>query len=82
MSLTYVTSPSDACMTRIWVEGEFLEENNSFEENLGIQSKHSFLEPWDSCLRDLKNRLEFLQRLHLHSKKGHADIRSQSLLRG
>ncbi|XP_032958816.1 adenylate cyclase type 10-like [Rhinolophus ferrumequinum] len=37
MFLTNITSPSDACMTRIWVEGEFLDENNSFEENLGIQ---------------------------------------------
>lgn len=37
MSLTNITSPFDTCMTRIWVEGEFLEENNSFEENLGIR---------------------------------------------
>nr|XP_045365190.1 adenylate cyclase type 10-like isoform X8 [Camelus bactrianus] len=31
------TRPFDTCFTRIWIEGKFLEENNSFEGNLGIQ---------------------------------------------
>ncbi|XP_067609118.1 adenylate cyclase type 10-like isoform X1 [Pseudorca crassidens] len=34
MSLTNVIRPFDTCLTRIWIEGEFLEENNSFEGNL------------------------------------------------
>ncbi|KAM5286550.1 adenylate cyclase type 10-like [Hipposideros larvatus] len=36
MSLTNITRPFDTCLTRIWVEGEFLEEDNSFEDSLGI----------------------------------------------
>ncbi|XP_068413692.1 adenylate cyclase type 10-like [Eschrichtius robustus] len=34
MSLTNIIRPFDTCLTRIWIEGEFLEENNSFEGNL------------------------------------------------
>ncbi|XP_022359252.1 adenylate cyclase type 10-like isoform X9 [Enhydra lutris kenyoni] len=45
MSSTNTARPFDTCLTRIWIEGEFLEENNSFGRNLGMQSKHSFLEP-------------------------------------
>ncbi|XP_070634040.1 adenylate cyclase type 10-like isoform X3 [Bos indicus] len=37
MSLTNIIRPFDTCLTRIWIEGEFLEENNSFEQNLEIQ---------------------------------------------
>uniref|UniRef100_A0A673T9L2 Guanylate cyclase domain-containing protein n=1 Tax=Suricata suricatta TaxID=37032 RepID=A0A673T9L2_SURSU len=37
MSLTNVIRPFDTCLTRIWIEGEFLEENNSLGGNLGIQ---------------------------------------------
>uniref|UniRef100_A0ABI7Z0X1 Guanylate cyclase domain-containing protein n=1 Tax=Felis catus TaxID=9685 RepID=A0ABI7Z0X1_FELCA len=37
MSLTDIIRPFDTCLTRIWIEGEFLEENNSFGGNLGIQ---------------------------------------------
>lgn len=83
MSLTSIIRPLDTCLTRIWIEGEFLEENKSFDGNLAIQSKHSFLEP---CLRDTKNSFRFLvtssQRLHLQSKKGHTGIRSCSCSRG
>ncbi|KAF5929693.1 hypothetical protein HPG69_002416 [Diceros bicornis minor] len=45
MSLTNIIRPFDTCLTRIWMEGDCPEENNSFEGNLGIQSKHIFLEP-------------------------------------
>ncbi|KAG8511998.1 Adenylate cyclase type 10 [Galemys pyrenaicus] len=45
MSLTNITRPLDAYFTRIWTEGEFLEENNGFEENIGIRGKLSFQEP-------------------------------------
>lgn len=45
MSLTNIIRPLDTCLARIWIEGEFLEENKSFDGNLAIQSKHSFLEP-------------------------------------
>ncbi|XP_065768305.1 adenylate cyclase type 10-like isoform X7 [Muntiacus reevesi] len=37
MSLTNIIRPFDTCLTRIWIEGKFLEENNSFEQNLEIQ---------------------------------------------
>nr|XP_021547638.1 uncharacterized protein LOC110582045 [Neomonachus schauinslandi] len=37
MSSTNIVRPFDTCLTRIWIEGEFLEENNSFGRNLGIQ---------------------------------------------
>ncbi|XP_023445832.2 adenylate cyclase type 10-like isoform X3 [Dasypus novemcinctus] len=37
VSLTNVFRPFDTCLTRIWIPGEFLEDNNSFEGNLGIQ---------------------------------------------
>nr|XP_020763358.1 uncharacterized protein LOC110146736 isoform X2 [Odocoileus virginianus texanus] len=37
MSLTNIIRPFDTCLTSIWIEGEFLEENNSFEQNLEIQ---------------------------------------------
>ncbi|XP_057555497.1 adenylate cyclase type 10-like isoform X3 [Hippopotamus amphibius kiboko] len=37
MSLTNLTRPFDSCLTKIWIKGEFLEENNSFEGNLEIQ---------------------------------------------
>lgn len=45
MSSTNIARPFDTCLTTIWIEGEFLEENNFFGRNLGMQSKHSFLEP-------------------------------------
>lgn len=45
MSLTNSVRPLDTCLTGIWIEGAFLEEDKSFEGNLAIQSKHSFLEP-------------------------------------
>lgn len=77
MSLTNIIRPLDTCLARIWIEGEFLEENKSFDGNLAIQSKHSFLEP---CLRDTHNSLRFLlmssQRLHFQSKQGHTGVRS------
>ncbi|XP_032718134.1 adenylate cyclase type 10-like isoform X7 [Lontra canadensis] len=37
MSSTNTARPFDTCLTRIWIEGEFLEENNSFGRNLGMQ---------------------------------------------
>ncbi|XP_045722815.1 adenylate cyclase type 10-like isoform X3 [Mirounga angustirostris] len=37
MSSTNIVRPFDTCLTRIWIEGEWLEENNSFGRNLGIQ---------------------------------------------
>ncbi|XP_027457477.1 adenylate cyclase type 10-like isoform X8 [Zalophus californianus] len=37
MSSTNIVRPFDTCFTRIWTEGEFLEENNSFGRNLGIE---------------------------------------------
>ncbi|XP_011236136.2 adenylate cyclase type 10-like isoform X3 [Ailuropoda melanoleuca] len=37
MSSTNIVRPFDTCLTRIWIEGDFLEENNSFGGNLGIQ---------------------------------------------
>ncbi|XP_037375571.1 adenylate cyclase type 10-like isoform X2 [Talpa occidentalis] len=37
MSLANIIRPLDAYLTRIWAEGEFLEENNAFEENIGRQ---------------------------------------------
>lgn len=45
MSMTNIIGPFDTCFTRIWIEGDVLEEDISFEGNLGIQSKQSFLEP-------------------------------------
>lgn len=64
MSLTDIIRPFDTCLTRIWIEGEFLEENNSFGGNLGIQSKHSFLEP----LSERRYSLRFLQAVKVCSK--------------
>lgn len=64
-------------MIRIWIEGEFLEENKSFDGNLAMQSKHSFLEPLSE-----RHKEQFLflltssQRLHLQNKKGHTGVRS------
>ncbi|XP_040499365.1 adenylate cyclase type 10-like [Ursus maritimus] len=37
MSSTNIVRSFDTCLTRIWIEGDFLEENNSFGGNLGIQ---------------------------------------------
>ncbi|KAF6112549.1 adenylate cyclase 10 [Phyllostomus discolor] len=36
MSLTNIIRPFDTCLTRIWIDGEFLEENKSFEGNTEI----------------------------------------------
>uniref|UniRef100_A0A5F5Q0B1 Adenylate cyclase type 10-like n=2 Tax=Equus caballus TaxID=9796 RepID=A0A5F5Q0B1_HORSE len=37
MSMTNIIGPFDTCFTRIWIEGDVLEEDISFEGNLGIQ---------------------------------------------
>ncbi|XP_046497432.1 adenylate cyclase type 10-like isoform X2 [Equus quagga] len=37
MSMTNIIGPFDTCFTRIWIEGDFPEEDISFEGNLGIQ---------------------------------------------
>ncbi|XP_037698571.1 adenylate cyclase type 10-like isoform X2 [Choloepus didactylus] len=37
MPLTNIFRPFDTCLTRIWISGEFLKDNNTFEGNLGIQ---------------------------------------------
>ncbi|XP_026982987.1 adenylate cyclase type 10-like isoform X1 [Sagmatias obliquidens] len=72
MSLTNVIRPFDTCLTRIWIEGEFLEENNSFEGNL--QSKHSFLEPLSERHKEQSQILTHKQSKTVPpSKKGHAD---------
>ncbi|CAD7677808.1 unnamed protein product [Nyctereutes procyonoides] len=37
MSSTNIIRPFDTCLARIWIEGEYLEENHSFGGHLGIQ---------------------------------------------
>ncbi|XP_059967430.1 adenylate cyclase type 10-like [Mesoplodon densirostris] len=72
MSLTNVIRPFDTCLTRIWIEGEFLEEDNSFEGNL--QSKHSFLEPLSERHKEQSQILTHKQSKTVPpNKKGHAD---------
>lgn len=72
-SLTNIIRPFDTFLTRIWIEGDFLEENNSFGETLGKQSKHSFLEP----LSERRYSLGFLQAV-----KGCSKVRRDTWLYG
>ncbi|KAM7137231.1 adenylate cyclase type 10-like isoform 2-T2 [Molossus nigricans] len=37
MSLNNITRPFDTCLARIWIEGNFLEENKSLEGNVPMQ---------------------------------------------
>lgn len=75
MSSTNIVRPFDTCLTRIWIEGDFLEENNSFGGNLGIQSKRLFLEPSSERRHKQAWILTDSPRL-LQRKKGRRAVRS------
>lgn len=57
LSLTNII-PVDTGFANISREGESLVENNSYRRNLGLQSKHSFLE---SFVTDVKNSIRVLE---------------------
>ena len=82
MSLTNIIRPFDTCLTSIWIEGEFLEENNSFEQNLEIQSKHSFLELLSDRDKEQSQILTHKQLKACPNKKGHGDKRISPCFRG